>query len=238
MKIQDPKLDKSVLWSEETYGTRYSKVHYFDHQILNRLSLSVYVLKHLRQLLIISKDAIITRLMNLIVKKLKKTVEVWFVLLAILLSGNGFIGQSFIKYDDFLKLIEAILSLIFHYSTTMPIKLNHIIRKFSANLANNFMGNIALCVRISWYVNIISGLKPKLKVERMQAMLVIPYSSITKLHRSMSSGQAVIIEGSLSGRIWTTWYGIELSLLSVSFLKSKQKKATKTCRKLSQILKN
>ena len=64
------------------------------------------------------------------------------------------------------------------------------------------MGNMTLCVLnfndmlikiiISWF-----WIETETKVERMQAMLSeMHIPSITKLHRSMSSGQAVIIEGS------------------------------------------
>ncbi|MCG3082758.1 hypothetical protein L7Q72_34515, partial [Pseudomonas aeruginosa] len=53
------------------------------------------------------------------------------------------------------------------------------------------------------YVNqnyhIVVLVETETKVERMQAMLSeMHIQSITKLHRSMSSGHAVIIEGSLS----------------------------------------
>ncbi|MGT2398298.1 hypothetical protein ACVPOR_16580 [Staphylococcus aureus] len=66
------------------------------------------------------------------------------------------------------------------------------------------------------------------KSQRMQAMLSeMHIPSITKLHRSMSSGQAVIIEGSLSE-------GFELPdmvlvvITERELFKSKTEKATKT----------
>lgn len=70
----------------------------------------------------------------------------------------------------------------------------------------------------------------------MQAMLSeMHIPSITKLHRSMSSGQAVIIEGSLSEGFELPDMGLVV-ITERELFKSKQKKQ-RNVRKLSQMLK-
>ncbi len=91
----------------------------------------------------ISKKMQSLQLMNLMVFKETEeslTVESDSFISNIIESGNGFIGQSFIKYDDFETLIEGYPVTYFSlFATTMPIKLNHII-KFSCKPVQQFYG--------------------------------------------------------------------------------------------------
>ncbi|WP_141707543.1 CarD family transcriptional regulator, partial [Staphylococcus aureus] len=71
------------------------------------------------------------------------------------------------------------------------------------------------------------------KVERMQAMLSeMHIPSITKLHRSMSSGQAVIIEGSISEGFELPDMGLVV-ITERELFKSKQKNQRKRTKAIS-----
>ena len=94
---------------KETYESfKLFESTYFDHQILRRLVAFLYetpstIIDYFQKMQSL-------RLMNLIVlKKLEEslTVESNSFISNVSESGSGFIGQSFIKYDDFETLIEG-----------------------------------------------------------------------------------------------------------------------------------
>lgn len=123
----------------------------------------------------------------------------------------------------------------------MPIKLNHII-KFSCKPVQQFYGQYDIMrSEFQRFVNqnyhIVVLVETETKVERMQAMLSeMHIPSITKLHRSMSSGQAVIIEGSLSEGFELPDMG--LVVITERELLNQNRKSNENVRKLSQMLKN
>ncbi|WP_347134554.1 transcription-repair coupling factor [Staphylococcus aureus] len=236
-----PKIDKSVRNDlKETYESfKLFESTYFDHQILRRLVAFMYetpstIIEYFQ------KDAIIAVDEFNRIKETEEslTVESDSFISNIIESGNGFIGQSFIKYDDFETLIEGYPVTYFSlFATTMPIKLNHII-KFSCKPVQQFYGQYDIMrSEFQRYVNqnyhIVVLVETETKVERMQAMLSeMHIPSITKLHRSMSSGQAVIIEGSLSEGFELPDMGLVV-ITERELFKSKQKKQRKRTKAIS-----
>lgn len=229
---------------KETYESfKLFESTYFDHQILRRLVAFMYD-KPSTIIDYFQKDAIVAIDEFNRIKETEEslTTESDAFISNIIESGNGFIGQSFIKYDDFETLIEGYPATYFSlFATTMPIKLSHII-KFSCKPVQQFYGQYDIMrSEFQRYVNqnyrIVVLVETETKVERMQAMLSeMHIPSVTNMHSSMLAGQAVIIEGSLSEGFELPDMGLVV-ITERELFKSKQK-SNENVQKLFQMLKN
>ena len=236
-----PKIDKSVRNDlKETYESfKLFESSYFDHQVLRRLVAFMYnepstIIDYFEDNAIIAVDEF---------NRIKETEESLTIesedfISNLIESGNGFIGQSFIKYDDFERLLAHYPVTYFTlFTATMPVKLDNII-KFSCKPVQQFYGQYDIMrSEFQRYVhnnyNIVVLVETGTKVERMQAMLnEMHIPTVTNMHHKTSSGQAIIMEGSLSE-------GFELPYMQLvviterELFKTKQQKKKKRTKTLS-----
>ncbi|EHJ08342.1 transcription-repair coupling factor [Staphylococcus simiae] len=236
-----PKIDKSVRNDlKETYESfKLFESSYFDHQVLRRLVAFMYnqpstIIDYFQDNAIIAVDEF---------NRIKETEESLTIesedfISNLIESGNGFIGQSFIKYEGFERLLEHYPVTYFTlFTATMPVKLEHII-KFSCKPVQQFYGQYDIMrSEFQRYVhnnyNIVVLVETETKVERMQAMLnEMHIPTVTNMHHATASGQAIIMEGSLSE-------GFELPYMQLvviterELFKTKQQKKKKRTKTLS-----
>ncbi|MBO1199524.1 transcription-repair coupling factor [Staphylococcus simiae] len=236
-----PKIDKSVRNDlKETYESfELFESSYFDHQVLRRLVAFMYnqpstIIDYFQDNAIIAVDEF---------NRIKETEESLTIesedfISNLIESGNGFIGQSFIKYEGFERLLEHYPVTYFTlFTATMPVKLEHII-KFSCKPVQQFYGQYDIMrSEFQRYVhnnyNIVVLVETETKVERMQAMLnEMHIPTVTNMHHATASGQAIIMEGSLSE-------GFELPYMQLvviterELFKTKQQKKKKRTKALS-----
>ena len=153
-------------------------------------------------------------------------------------SGNGFIGQSFMQYDGFETLLdERPVAYFTLFTSSMPVELDHII-KFSCKPVQQFYGQYDIMrSEFQRFIHndyaIVVLVETETKVERIQSMLnEMHIPVVTHIDQASTSGQAVVVEGSLSE-------GFELPYMQLvviterELFKTKQKKQRKRTKTMS-----
>ncbi|MGX0481685.1 transcription-repair coupling factor (superfamily II helicase) [Staphylococcus pasteuri] len=236
-----PKIEKSVRNDlKETYESfKLFESTFFDHQLLRRLVAFMYeqpstIIDYF------SKDVVIAVDEYNRIKETEETLttEVDDFISNLIESGNGFIGQSFMQYDGFENLLQdkpvAYFTL---FTSSMPVELEHII-KFSCKPVQQFYGQYDIMrsefqIFIQNEYAVIVLVETETKVERIQSMLnEMHIPVVTNIDQASTSGQAVVLEGSLSE-------GFELPYMQLvviterELFKTKQKKQRKRTKTMS-----
>ncbi|SFZ78919.1 transcription-repair coupling factor [Staphylococcus pasteuri] len=236
-----PKIEKSVRNDlKETYESfKLFESTFFDHQLLRRLVAFMYeqpstIIDYF------SKDVVIAVDEYNRIKETEETLttEVDDFISNLIESGNGFIGQSFMQYDGFENLLQdkpvAYFTL---FTSSMPVELEHII-KFSCKPVQQFYGQYdIMCSEFQRFIQneyaVIVLVETETKVERIQSMLnEMHIPVVTNIDQASTSGQAVVLEGSLSE-------GFELPYMQLvviterELFKTKQKKQRKRTKTMS-----
>ncbi|MGE8024997.1 transcription-repair coupling factor [Staphylococcus pasteuri] len=236
-----PKIEKSVRNDlKETYESfKLFESTFFDHQLLRRLVAFMYeqpstIIDYF------SKDVVIAVDEYNRIKETEETLttEVDDFISNLIESGNGFIGQSFMQYDGFENLLQdnpvAYFTL---FTSSMPVELEHII-KFSCKPVQQFYGQYDIMRSefqrfIQNEYAVIVLVETETKVERIQSMLnEMHIPVVTNIDQASTSGQAVVLEGSLSE-------GFELPYMQLvviterELFKTKQKKQRKRTKTMS-----
>lgn len=236
-----PKIEKSVRNDlKETYESfKLFESTFFDHQLLRRLVAFMYeqpstIIDYF------SKDVVIAVDEYNRIKETEETLttEVDDFISNLIESGNGFIGQSFMQYDGFENLLQdnpvAYFTL---FTSSMPVELEHII-KFSCKPVQQFYGQYDIMRSefqrfIQNEYAVIVRVETETKVERIQSMLnEMHIPVVTNIDQASTSGQAVVLEGSLSE-------GFELPYMQLvviterELFKTKQKKQRKRTKTMS-----
>ncbi|PTU86695.1 transcription-repair coupling factor [Staphylococcus pasteuri] len=236
-----PKIEKSVRNDlKETYESfKLFESTFFDHQLLRRLVAFMYeqpstIIDYF------SKDVVIAVDEYNRIKETEETLttEVDDFISNLIERGNGFIGQSFMQYDGFENLLQdkpvAYFTL---FTSSMPVELEHII-KFSCKPVQQFYGQYDIMRSefqrfIQNEYAVIVLVETETKVERIQSMLnEMHIPVVTNIDQASTSGQAVVLEGSLSE-------GFELPYMQLvviterELFKTKQKKQRKRTKTMS-----
>ncbi|WP_367122849.1 transcription-repair coupling factor [Staphylococcus capitis subsp. urealyticus] len=236
-----PKIEKSVRNDlKETYESfKLFESTFFDHQLLRRLVAFMYeqpstIIDYFRDDAVIAVDEFNR------VKETEETLttEVDDFISNLIESGNGFIGQSFMKYDGFETLLEKKPVAYFTlFTSSMQVPLQHII-KFSCKPVQQFYGQYDIMrSEFQRYVHndytIMVLVETETKVERIQSMLnEMHIPTVSHIHEKVDSGQAIVTEGSLSE-------GFELPYMQLvviterELFKTKQKKQRKRTKTIS-----
>lgn len=231
-----PKIDKSVRNDiKETYDSfKLFETSLFDHQVMRRLVAFMYeqpatIIDYFQQDAIIAVDEY---------NRIKETeesltTEVDDFMQNLIESGKGFIGQSFLDYQNFEILLKKHPVAYFTlFTATMPVKLQEII-KFSCKPVQQFYGQYDIMrSEFQRYIaneyTIVVLAETETKKERIQSMLNemhIP-TFVDVAENEIQGGRAIITEGSLSE-------GFELPYMQLvvvterELFKSKQKKKRK-----------
>lgn len=237
-----PKIDKAVRNDlKETYESfkLFEETH-FDHQVLRRLVAFMYE-QPATLVDYFQDDAIIAVDEYNRIKETEQTLttETDEFSQNLIESGKGFIGQTFISYDNFESHLNAFNVAYFTlFTATMPVKFNHII-KFSCKPVQQYYGQYDIMrsefqrfIQNDYTIVILA--ETEVKKERIQSMLSemhIP-TFIDGHSNDIEGGCAVITEGSLSE-------GFELPYMQLvvvterELFKSKQKKKRKQQKTLS-----
>ncbi|RBA01777.1 transcription-repair coupling factor [Staphylococcus arlettae] len=237
-----PKIDKAVRNDlKETYESfkLFEETHY-DHQVLRRLVAFMYE-QPATLVDYFQDDAIIAVDEYNRIKETEQTLttETDEFSQNLIESGKGFIGQTFISYDNFESHLNAFNVAYFTlFTATMPVKLNHII-KFSCKPVQQYYGQYDIMrsefqrfIQNDYTIVILA--ETEVKKERIQSMLSemhIP-TFIDAPNNDIEGGCAVITEGSLSE-------GFELPYMQLvvvterELFKSKQKKKRKQQKTIS-----
>lgn len=237
-----PKIDKAVRNDlKETYESfkLFEETH-FDHQVLRRLVAFMYE-QPATLVDYFQDDAIIAVDEYNRIKETEQTLttETDEFSQNLIESGKGFIGQTFISYDNFESHLNAFNVAYFTlFTATMPVKLNHII-KFSCKPVQQYYGQYDIMrsefqrfIQNDYTIVILA--ETEVKKERIQSMLSemhVP-TFIDGHSNDIEGGCAVITEGSLSE-------GFELPYMQLvvvterELFKSKQKKKRKQQKTLS-----
>ncbi|MGS0665507.1 transcription-repair coupling factor [Staphylococcus arlettae] len=237
-----PKIDKAVRNDlKETYESfkLFEETH-FDHQVLRRLVAFMYeqpatIVDYFQEDAIIAVDEYNR------IKETEQTLttEADEFTQNLIESGKGFIGQTFVSYDDFESHLNVFNVAYFTlFTATMPVKLNHII-KFSCKPVQQYYGQYDIMrsefqrfIQNDYTIVILA--ETEVKKERIQSMLSemhIP-TFIDGPNNDIEGGCAVITEGSLSE-------GFELPYMQLvvvterELFKSKQKKKRKQQKTIS-----
>ncbi|VED33511.1 transcription-repair coupling factor [Staphylococcus warneri] len=236
-----PKIEKSVRNDlKETYESfKLFESTFFDHQLLRRLVAFMYdqpstIIDYFANDVVIAVDEYNR------IKETEETLttEVDDFINNLIESGNGFIGQSFMQYDGFETLLEERPVAYFTlFTSSMPVELDHII-KFSCKPVQQFYGQYDI-MRSEFQRFIHNGyaivvlVETETKVERIQSMLnEMHIPVVTHIDQASTSGQAVVVEGSLSE-------GFELPYMQLvviterELFKTKQKKQRKRTKTMS-----
>lgn len=238
-----PKIEKSVRNDlKETYESfKLFEFTFFDHQLLRRLVAFMYeqpstIIDYFRDDAVIAVDEFNR------VKETEETLttEVDDFISNLIESGNGFIGQSFMKYDGFETLLEKKPVAYFTlFTSSMQVPLQHII-KFSCKPVQQFYGQYDIMrSEFQRYVHndytIMVLVETETKVERIQSMLnEMHIPTVSHIHEKVDSGQAIVTEGSLSE-------GFELPYMQLvviterELFKTKQKKQRKRTKTISNV---
>ena len=132
------------------------------------------------------------------------TTEVEDFMSNLIESGNGFIGQGFMKYESFDALLEQHAVAYFTlFTSSMQVPLQHII-KFSCKPVQQFYGQYDIMrSEFQRYVHqdytVVVLVETETKVERIQSMLnEMHIPTVSNIHEDIDGGQVVVTEGSLS----------------------------------------
>ncbi|MGD3156121.1 transcription-repair coupling factor [Staphylococcus warneri] len=236
-----PKIEKSVRNDlKETYESfKHFESTFFDHQLLRRLVAFMYdqpstIIDYFANDVVIAVDEY---------NRIKETegtltTEVDDFISNLIESGNGFIGQSFMQYDGFETLLdERPVAYFTLFTSSMPVELDHII-KFSCKPVQQFYGQYDIMrSEFQRFIHndyaIVVLVETETKVERIQSMLnEMHIPVVTHIDQASTSGQAVVVEGSLSE-------GFELPYMQLvviterELFKTKQKKQRKRTKTMS-----
>ncbi|WP_432202622.1 transcription-repair coupling factor [Staphylococcus warneri] len=236
-----PKIEKSVRNDlKETYESfKLFESTFFDHQLLRRLVAFMYdqpstIIDYFANDVVIAVDEYNR------IKETEETLttEVDDFINNLIESGNGFIGQSFMQYDGFEILLEERPVAYFTlFTSSMPVELDHII-KFSCKPVQQFYGQYDIMrSEFQRFIHndyaIVVLVETETKVERIQSMLnEMHIPVVTHIDQASTSGQAVVVEGSLSE-------GFELPYMQLvviterELFKTKQKKQRKRTKTMS-----
>ncbi|MDC6378338.1 transcription-repair coupling factor [Staphylococcus warneri] len=236
-----PKIEKSVRNDlKETYESfKLFESTFFDHQLLRRLVAFMYdqpstIIDYFANDVVIAVDEYNR------IKETEETLttEVDDFINNLIESGNGFIGQSFMQYDGFETLLEERPVAYFTlFTSSMPVELDHII-KFSCKPVQQFYGQYDIMrSEFQRFIHndyaIVVLVETETKVERIQSMLnEMHIPVVTHIDQASTSGQAVVVEGSLSE-------GFELPYMQLvviterELFKTKQKKQRKRTKTMS-----
>lgn len=234
-----PKIEKSVRNDlKETYESfKLFESTFFDHQLLRRLVAFMYdqpstIIDYFANDVVIAVDEYNR------IKETEETLttEVDDFISNLIESGNGFIGQSFMQYDGFETLLdERPVAYFTLFTSSMPVELDHII-KFSCKPVQQFYGQYDIMrSEFQRFIHndyaIVVLVETETKVERIQSMLnEMHIPVVTHIDQASTSGQAVVVEGSLSE-------GFELPYMQLVVIterelfktnQKKQRKRTKT----------
>jgi transcription-repair coupling factor (superfamily II helicase) len=231
-----PKIDKSVRNDiKETYDSfKLFESSLFDHQVMRRLVAFMYeqpatIIDYFQD------DAIVAIDEYNRIKETEETLttEVDDFMQNLIESGKGFIGQSFLNYQDFETLLKKHPVAYFTlFTATMSVKLQDII-KFSCKPVQQFYGQYDIMrSEFQRYIandyTIVVLAETETKKERIQSMLNemhIP-TFVDVAENDIQGGRAIITEGSLSE-------GFELPYMQLvvvterELFKSQQKKKRK-----------
>ncbi|MBI5973876.1 transcription-repair coupling factor [Staphylococcus caledonicus] len=236
-----PKIDKSVRNDlKETYESfKLFESTFFDHQLLRRLVSFMYE-QPSTLIDYFQKDAIIVADEYNRIKETEKTLttEVDDFIQNLIESGNGFIGQSFMQYDGFETLLNDYPVTYFTlFTSSMPVQHQHI-NKFSCKPVQQFYGQYDIMrSEFQRFVHndytIVVLVETETKVDRIQSMLnEMHIPTVTNVHSDIETGQAIVVEGSLSE-------GFELPYMQLvviterELFKTKQKKQRKRTKTMS-----
>ena len=202
-----PKIEKSVRNDlKETYESfKLFESTFFDHQLLRRLVAFMYdqpstIIDYFANDVVIAVDEYNR------IKETEETLttEVDDFISNLIESGNGFIGQSFMQYDGFETLLdERPVAYFTLFTSSMPVELDHII-KFSCKPVQQFYGQYDIMrSEFQRFIHndyaIVVLVETETKVERIQSMLnEMHIPVVTHIDQASTSGQAVVVEGSLS----------------------------------------
>ena len=236
-----PKIEKSVRNDlKETYESfKLFESTFFDHQLLRRLVAFMYdqpstIIDYFANDVVIAVDEYNR------IKETEETLttEVDDFINNLIESGNGFIGQSFMQYDGFETLLEERPVAYFTlFTSSMPVELDHII-KFSCKPVQQFYGQYDIMrSEFQRFIHndyaIVVLVETETKVERIQSMLnEMHIPVVTHIDQASTSGQAIVVEGSLSE-------GFELPYMQLvviterELFKTKQKKQRKRTKTMS-----
>lgn len=236
-----PKIEKSVRNDlKETYESfKLFESTFFDHQLLRRLVAFMYdqpstIIDYFANDVVIAVDEYNR------IKETEETLttEVDDFISNLIESGNGFIGQSFMQYDGFETLLdERPVAYFTLFTSSMPVELDHII-KFSCKPVQQFYGQYDIMrSEFQRFIHndyaIVVLVETETKVERIQSMLnEMHIPVVTHIDQASTSGQAVVVEGSLSE-------GFELPYMQLvviterELFKTKQKKQRKRTKTMS-----
>ncbi|GAA6823802.1 transcription-repair coupling factor [Helicobacter pylori] len=231
-----PKIDKSVRNDiKETYDSfKLFETSLFDHQVMRRLVAFMYeqpatIIDYFQNDAIVAVDEYNR------IKETEETLttEVDDFMQNLIESGKGFIGQSFLDYQNFETLLKKHPVAYFTlFTATMPVKLQEII-KFSCKPVQQFYGQYDIMrSEFQRYIandyTIVVLAETETKKERIQSMLNemhIP-TFVDVAENEIQGGRAIITEGSLSE-------GFELPYMQLvvvterELFKSQQKKKRK-----------
>lgn len=231
-----PKIDKSVRNDiKETYDSfKLFESSLFDHQVMRRLVAFMYeqpatIIDYFQD------DAIVAIDEYNRIKETEETLttEVDDFMQNLIESGKGFIGQSFLNYQDFETLLKKHPVAYFTlFTATMSVKLQDII-KFSCKPVQQFYGQYDIMrSEFQRYIandyTVVVLAETETKKERIQSMLNemhIP-TFVDVAENDIQGGRAIITEGSLSE-------GFELPYMQLvvvterELFKSQQKKKRK-----------
>ncbi|MBF7017902.1 transcription-repair coupling factor [Staphylococcus durrellii] len=231
-----PKIDKSVRNDiKETYDSfKLFETSLFDHQVMRRLVAFMYeqpatIIDYFQQDAIVAVDEYNR------IKETEETLttEVDDFMQNLIESGKGFIGQSFLEYQNFDTLLKKHPVAYFTlFTATMSVKLQDII-KFSCKPVQQFYGQYDIMrSEFQRYIandyTIVVLAETETKKERIQSMLNemhIP-TFVDIAENDIQGGRAIITEGSLSE-------GFELPYMQLvvvterELFKSQQKKKRK-----------
>jgi transcription-repair coupling factor (superfamily II helicase) len=231
-----PKIDKSVRNDvKETYDSfKLFESSLFDHQVMRRLVAFMYeqpatIIDYFQDDAIVAVDEYNR------IKETEETLttEVDDFMQNLIESGKGFIGQSFLDYQNFETLLKKHPVAYFTlFTATMSVKLQDII-KFSCKPVQQFYGQYDIMrSEFQRYIandyTIVVLAETETKKERIQSMLNemhIP-TFVDVAENEIQGGRAIITEGSLSE-------GFELPYMQLvvvterELFKSQQKKKRK-----------
>lgn len=231
-----PKIDKSVRNDiKETYDSfKLFETSLFDHQVMRRLVAFMYeqpatIIDYFQNDAIVAVDEYNR------IKETEETLttEVDDFMQNLIESGKGFIGQSFLDYQNFETLLKKHPVAYFTlFTATMSVKLQEII-KFSCKPVQQFYGQYDIMrSEFQRYIandyTIVVLAETETKKERIQSMLNemhIP-TFVDVAENEIQGGRAIITEGSLSE-------GFELPYMQLvvvterELFKSQQKKKRK-----------
>ena len=236
-----PKIEKSVRNDlKETYESfKLFESTFFDHQLLRRLVSFMYE-KPSTLIDYFQKNAIIVVDEFNRIKETEETLttEVEDFMSNLIESGNGFIGQGFMKYESFDALLEQHAVAYFTlFTSSMQVPLQHII-KFSCKPVQQFYGQYDIMrSEFQRYVHqdytVVVLVETETKVERIQSMLnEMHIPTVSNIHEDIDGGQVVVTEGSLSE-------GFELPYMQLvviterELFKTRQKKQRKRTKTIS-----